>query len=254
MAANGGVITRKTWRSTARRTQAARGTLSRHLVYSVPAPVPTGLQIVETLQILDNYVPTCRRDVHARRRLLPPASSKLARAGWRRADRRPRTWPVDLGNHSTRVTRWIGSSSSIPKKVYAAAGRPRRARARRTPSVGPLEHYRIARADRHDRVRRGRREGNMIAFTQTLSTWGGNYYVSKGSAFFTTTTSAAGGRGGGLRSMLPLMRSSSTSVPTLVFARPSSGSGPYGIPGTSPRLAVVRGQRVDSRARFTKSF
>jgi gamma-glutamyltranspeptidase len=62
-------------------------------------------------------------------------------------------------------------------------------------------------------------EGNMIAFTQTLSTWGGNFYVSKGLGFlYNDHFRGGGGRGGGFGSMLPLTRSSSTSVPTLVFA------------------------------------
>ena len=70
----------------------------------------------------------------------------------------------------------------------------------------------------------------MVAVTQTLSTWGGNFYVSKGLGFL-YNDHFRGGRGGtGYGSMLPLMRSSSTSVPTLVFA-PDAG-------GFTPRLAV----------------
>jgi gamma-glutamyltranspeptidase/glutathione hydrolase len=38
--------------------------------------------------------------------------------------------------------------------------------------------------------------------------------------------------------MLPLMRSASTSVPTLVFAPSQTDVGRYGIPGVVPRLAV----------------
>ena len=78
----------------------------------------------------------------------------------------------------------------------------------------------------------------MIAFTQTLSTWGGNYYVSKGLGFI-YNDHFRGGRGtGGYGSMLPLMRSSSTSVPTLVFAPNPVDPGRYGVPGYMPRLAV----------------
>ena len=82
-------------------------------------------------------------------------------------------------------------------------------------------------------------EGNMIAFTQTLSTWGGNYYVSKGLGFlYNDHFRGGGGRGGGFGTMLPLMRSSTTSVPTLVFAPSPTDPGRYGIPGYAPRLAV----------------
>ena len=82
-------------------------------------------------------------------------------------------------------------------------------------------------------------DGNMIAFTQTLSTWGGNYYVSKGLGFlYNDHFRGGGGRGGGFGSTLPLMRSASTSVPTLVFAPVSDATGAYGVPGFAPRLAV----------------
>ena len=98
-------------------------------------------------------------------------------------------------------------------------------------------------------------EGNMIAFTQTLSTWGGNYYVSKGLGFlYNDHFRGGGGRGGGFGSMLPLMRSSSTSVPTLVFAPVSDATGRV---RRSRLCAAARGrlrrQRVDSRRRSTTS-
>jgi gamma-glutamyltranspeptidase / glutathione hydrolase len=81
-------------------------------------------------------------------------------------------------------------------------------------------------------------DGNMIAFTQTLSTWGGNYYVSKDLGFL-YNDHFRGGRGGtGYGSMLPLMRSNSTSVPTLVFAPAASGGSSSGIPGYTSLLAV----------------
>jgi gamma-glutamyltranspeptidase len=81
-------------------------------------------------------------------------------------------------------------------------------------------------------------DGNMIVFTQTLSTWGGNYYVSKGLGFL-YNDHFRGGRGGtGYGAMLPLMRSSSTSVPTMLFAPQNVDQGAYGIPGYAPKMAV----------------
>jgi gamma-glutamyltranspeptidase/glutathione hydrolase len=64
----------------------------------------------------------------------------------------------------------------------------------------------------------------MIAVTQTLSTWGGTFYVSEGLGFLYNNhlrfrVDAPPGR------FLPLARSSSTSVPTLVF-RQQPGPGP----------------------------
>jgi len=73
----------------------------------------------------------------------------------------------------------------------------------------------------------------MIAFTQTLSTWGGNYYVSKNLGFLYNDHFRGGGRG-----VQPFVRSSSTSVPTLVFAPTPIDPGGSGIPGFAPRIAV----------------
>ena len=68
----------------------------------------------------------------------------------------------------------------------------------------------------------------MIAVTQTLSTWGGTFYVSNGLGFLYNNhlrfnAGSAPGR------FLPLARSSSTSVPTLLFKSTPAGSGP-GVP------------------------
>jgi gamma-glutamyltranspeptidase/glutathione hydrolase len=76
-------------------------------------------------------------------------------------------------------------------------------------------------------------DGNMIAVTQTLSTWGGTFYVSEGLGFLYNNHLRFGG-GGAPGRFLPLARSSSTSVPTLLFKRAEGSQGPG-----SPRLAVA---------------
>jgi gamma-glutamyltranspeptidase/glutathione hydrolase len=75
-------------------------------------------------------------------------------------------------------------------------------------------------------------DGNMIAVTQTLSTWGGTFYVSDGLGFLYNNHLRFGGGGGAPGRFLPLARSSSTSVPTLLFKGGSAGQ--LGL----PRLAV----------------
>jgi gamma-glutamyltranspeptidase len=144
---------------------------------------------------------------------------------------------VDLGDHLERGHALERFKLIDPRKVYTAQGGRGR-------GGGPAlsgEDYDPAR-----RVQTGTTafvvadaEGNMIAFTQTLSTWGGNYYVSKGLGFLYNDHFRGGvGRGGGFGSLLPLMRTSTTSVPTLVFAPTPTDPGRYGIPGFAPRLAV----------------
>ena len=71
----------------------------------------------------------------------------------------------------------------------------------------------------------------MIAVTQTLSTWGGNFYVSKGLGFlYNNHLRSSRVTRGAYGQLLPLTRSSSTSTPTLVF-REANGV-------QTPRLAV----------------
>lgn len=70
----------------------------------------------------------------------------------------------------------------------------------------------------------------MIAVTQTLSTWGGTFYVSKGLGFLYNNHLRSSRITPGYGSLVPLMRSSTASVPTLVFRQTPAGE--------VPRLAV----------------
>jgi gamma-glutamyltranspeptidase/glutathione hydrolase len=70
-------------------------------------------------------------------------------------------------------------------------------------------------------------DGNMIAVTQTLSTWGGTFYVSKGLGFlYNNHLRSSRTTPGAYGSLLPLMRSSTASVPTLVFENTPQGEVP----------------------------
>ena len=239
MAANGGVITFEDlaqYRAMERKPLVSR--YHGHLVYSVPAPVPTGLQVAETLQILDNYVPRAGATYANSADYFHQAIEawRVRDGGARIAD--PERWPVDYGNHLEPGHTLERYKLIDPKRVYTAGGRGAAPPAPVT--MWPSEPD----PDRH--VQTGTTsfvvadgEGNMIAFTQTLSTWGGNYYVSKGLGFlYNDHFRGGGGRGGGFGSTLPLMRSSSTSVPTLVFAPSTDATGAYGVPGYAPRVAV----------------
>jgi gamma-glutamyltranspeptidase len=242
MAANGGVITLEDlgqYRAMERKPLV--GHYRGHAVYSVPPPVSNGAQMVETLNILDNYLPkpgaTYTTD---------PDYFHYAIEAWRVRDgggriADPERWPVDLGNHLETPHALERYKLIDPKKVYVAAGGGRGGAAFAS-GFGAASGYQSE--DESGPIQTGTTafvvadaEGNMIAFTQTLSTWGGNFYVSKGLGFL-YNDHFRGGRGTGFGSMLPLMRSSSTSVPTLVFAPSTTDPGRYGIQGFTPRLAV----------------
>jgi gamma-glutamyltranspeptidase len=233
MARNGGLITvddLAQYRAIERRPLAGR--YRDHAIYSAPPPVSTGLQLIETLQILEN-LPSTRF-----------ASTRSARSGqalyardadyfhyaieaWKVRDQSariadPALWNIDLGPHLDPA-----HAATLFKRIDA--GKASRY------GGGPQES-----TDRPERIGRGTTafavadsEGNMIAVTQTLSTWGGTFYVSDGLGFLYNNHLRFGG-GGAPGRFLPLARSSSTSVPTLVFKKDAAAAGPG-----APLLAVA---------------
>lgn len=239
-AANGGVITAEDlaqYRAIERTP--VKGVFRGHLVYSAPPPVSNGADMVEKLQILNNYTPkpgaTPATDADYLHYLIE--SWRVKDGGARIAD--PDRWPIDLGDHLqpghaldrykllARDTVWVAPAGGgrgggpAPAPNQSGLVEPESRIGTGTTS------FALADAD-----------GNMIVFTQTLSTWGGNYYTSKGLGFL-YNDHFRGGRGGtGYGAMLPLMRSSSTSVPTMLFAPQGPDPGAYGIPGFVPKMAV----------------
>jgi gamma-glutamyltranspeptidase len=241
MAANGGVIALEDlaqYRAMERKP--IMGMFHGHRVYSVPAPVSTGLQIVETLQILDNYTPKPGATIATDADYLHYAIEawRVRDGGARIAD--PERWPVDYGNHLDPAHTAERFKLIDAKKVYAGGGRggafDLAQAGAGSADLSEDESRHVQTGTTSFAVADG--EGNMIVFTQTLSTWGGNYYVSKGLGFlYNDHFRGGGGRGGGYGSTLPLMRSSSTSVPTLLFA-PNHDGVSSSMPGFVPRMAV----------------
>jgi gamma-glutamyltranspeptidase len=258
MAENGGVITLDDlaqYRAVERRPLAGR--YHGHLVYSAPPPVSTGAQLIETLNILDGYHAkpgaSVRTDAEYLHYLIE--AWRVRDGGGRIGD--PERTAVDLGNHLEASHALDRFKLIDPKRVYVApaGGRgggpgPGPAPAAAAPSEsssrgaaasgGGAPRAINIEEDEASHVQTGTTafvvadaEGNMIAFTQTLSTWGGNYYVSKNLGFLYNDHFRGGGRG-----VQPFVRSSSTSVPTLVFAPSPVDPGASGIPGFVPRIAV----------------
>ena len=222
MARNGGLITvddLAQYRAIERRPLSGR--YRGHQIYSAPPPVSTGATLLETLQILENYRPTAGTTYASDADYL-----HYAIESWRVRDQGPRIadpalWDVSLGPHLDPSHAATLFKRIDPKKVF---------RDRSSPAAdAPPE--RIGRGTTAFAVVDA--DGNMIAVTQTLSTWGGTFYVSDGLGFLYNNHLRVGGGGGAPGRFLPLARSSSTSAPTLVF-RASGSSTAVG----SPRLAV----------------
>lgn len=176
-------------------------------VFGTPPPVPTGTALIETLQILDRY--------DAARASAPATQADYLHhviEAWKVRDplRRvadPALWPVDVGLHLDPT-----HAASLFSRIDAERAQPF---ADDVDSTGQGQGERQGRGTTAFAV--GDRAGNVIVVTQTLSTWGGSFYVSKGLGFlynnhlrgYRTVRGAYG-------QLLPLMRSSSTSAPTLI--------------------------------------
>jgi gamma-glutamyltranspeptidase len=220
MAKNGGLITvddLAQYRAIERRPLTGR--YRDHQLYSAPPPVSTGASLIETLQILENYQPKAGTTYSSDADYL-----HYAIESWRVRDQGPRIadpalWDVSLGphldpSHAANLFKRIDPKKIFRDRTGPAADTPPERIGRGTTAFAVVDA-----------------DGNMIAVTQTLSTWGGTFYVSDGLGFLYNNHLRFGGGAPGR--FLPLARSSSTSVPTLVFK--AGGSSP--ALGT-PRLAV----------------
>ena len=197
-----------------------------HTLYAGGPPLSAGIQLFESLQVLENYQPKAgaRTSTDADYLHHVIEAWKVRDPLRRVAD--PERWPVDFEEHLT---------DAHAKTLFAKIDPKKAMRYERTPPddapVSPTAptprvstgttSFAVADAD-----------GNMIAVTQTLSTWGGTFYVSKGLGFLynnhlRSNRTTAGAYG----SLLPLMRSSTTAVPTLVFEKKANGE-------ETPKLAV----------------
>ena len=221
MAAHGGILTFEDlaqYRAIERAPLAGR--YRGHVVYSAPPPVSSGASLIETLQILDRYKPQDGARYAADADYLHYLiEAWKARDSIRRiAD--PAHWPVELGTHL---------DPAHAAELFARIDPARASRFRQDQEDDFGRGERIGRGTTAFAVADA--EGNMIAVTQTLSTWGGNFYVSRGLGFLYNNHLRSNRTSpGAYGQLLPLTRSSSTSVPTLVFREG---------PGLEPRLAVA---------------
>jgi gamma-glutamyltranspeptidase len=222
MDANGGIITYADlaqYRAIER--EPVVGRYRGHTLYAGGPPLSTGIQLFESLHVLENFQPRLGARVTR-----DPEYFHHVIESWKVRDplRRvsdPDRWPVDFAEHLTPA-----HARTLFEKID-----PRRASRypRVPPDTEPFQPLpRIGTGTTSFAVADA--EGNMVAVTQTLSTWGGTFYVSKGLGFLYNNHLRSSRTAAGYGSLVPLMRSTTASVPTLVFQRSASGE--------VPRLAV----------------
>ena len=227
MAENGGIITfadLAQYRAIERAP--VMGSYRGHTLYAGGPPLSTGIQLFESLHVLENYQPKA-----GARASTDPDYLHYLIESWKVRDplRRvadPERWPVEFEEHLTK---------EHAKKLFAKIDPQTASRYERTPpedqpSAPTAPTPRISTGTTSFAVADA--DGNMIAVTQTLSTWGGTFYVSKGLGFlYNNHLRSSRTTPGAYGSMVPLMRSSTAAVPTLVFEKNAAGE-------EVPRLAV----------------
>jgi gamma-glutamyltranspeptidase len=189
-------------------------------LYSSAPPVAGGAQLVGTLNLLEQYKdPKPYTDDAATLHAMLSAWLLVPSSRNRIAD--PGLWPVNLEPFTSRDTaraRWrcFDPRKALSQDVLRSDSLP--CAATKTPSAddGDSTHFHHAAGTTAFMV--ADEEGNVVAVTQTLGTWGGNFYVTPGLGFiyndklasYATDRNAYGAR-------LPFARHGSTIAPTIVF-------------------------------------
>jgi gamma-glutamyltranspeptidase len=208
MLLNGGLITEADlaqYRAVERKPVSGR--YRGHVFYTGGPPISAGVSLLEALNILGHYGPrpraTAARDADYWHYLIE--SWKVRDRIARIAD--PAQWAVDFDEHLqpahagelfARIRRDTAARFSEDSEEVAGGAE----------RIGSgTSGFVIADAD-----------GNMIAVTQTLSTWGGSFYVTRGLGFLynnhlrsNRTTPGAYGQ------LMPWTRSNTANVPLLAF-------------------------------------
>jgi gamma-glutamyltranspeptidase len=229
--------------------QPVRGRFRGLDVYSTPPPVASGTTLVEWLQVVDRFTapePATTATRADRLHVLIEAW-KTIHPMTRVGD--PALWPVDVSEHLD-----PGHAAAL----FGTIDMSRASRMRR-PSTDQEEQ---APADTDGgRVGRGTTafavadvDGNVVVVTQTLSTWGGSFYVSKGLGFLYNNHLRLGRtRRGTFGQLLPLARSSSTNAPTIVVGESGGARQPVlavaaaGNAWILPSVATIIAGAIDQR-------
>lgn len=214
MRKNGGIITEADlaqYRAIER--EPLQGRYEDYDVFTAPPPVTAGVSLLQTLQILDG----APRDTRGRYTENASAFHYMVEA-WKRAGRG--NLVADPAFHTLDLEEPL----SLPwaKKQFATI-----LASKATPDPDFPEDEDQEQNYKRERIGTGTTaavvmdsEGNMVALTQTLSTWGGAFYVSDGLGFlYNNHLRSFRLQPKAFNSLLPLARSATGIAPTLVFRR-----------------------------------
>lgn len=215
--------------------EAVRGTYRGYTLYSAAPPVSGGAELVGRLNALEQFA-------HPARYVDDAATLHAALSAWllapssrgRVAD--PGLWPVNIEpivNKDSVRTRWACYDPDRALRPTdfrgdtLACARPKATRTSTAPA--PTVHESPCGDEHAVEVRAchssgttafavADAEGNVVAVTQTLGTWGGNFYVTPGLGFLSNDKLTSYGTDPArYGARLPFARNGSTLAPTIVF-------------------------------------
>ena len=216
--------------------EAVRGTYRGYTLYSAAPPVSGGAELVGRLNELEQFArPTRYTDDAATLHAALSAWLLAPSSRGRVAD--PGLWPVNIEpivNKDTARTRWtcydpdralrpsdFKGDTLACARVKAPRAAPTSSASRAPDSPCGDEHAREVAACHSSGTTAfavADADGNVVAVTQTLGTWGGNFYVTPGLGFLSNDKLTSYGTDPArYGARLPFARNGSTLAPTIVF-------------------------------------
>ena len=221
MRKNGGIITEEDLAQYhAIEREPLRGRYEDYDVVTAPPPVTAGVSLLQTLQILDG-APRDKRGQYTQ----DASAFHFMVEAWKRTGR------GNLAADPAFFTLDLDEPLSLPwaRKQFASI-----VSGHATPDPEYPEEPEDERDYKRERIGTGTTaavvmdsEGNMVALTQTLSTWGGAFYVSDGLGFlYNNHLRSFRRQPKRFNSLTPLARAATGIAPTLVFKREGDKSVP----------------------------
>ncbi len=217
------------------------GTYRGYTLYSTAPPVAGGAELVSTLNLLSHETTPhpYTDDVHTLNamiqawQLVPSSRDRIAD---------PSLWPVDLQPFTSPDTADARWQCSDPEHALSAAVIRGDSIACAHPGGGaseldvdtPEPNWDPKRSTGTTAFTVADAQGNIVAVTQTLGTWGGTFYVTPGLGFlyndklgsYSTDSTAYGAR-------LPFARHGSTIAPTIIFKGTGRAQQPFAAVGAA---------------------
>ena len=203
-------------------------------VYSAAPPVSGGTTLVAQLNLLEQFKqPKLYTDDAATLHAMVTAWQLVPGGRGRTGD--PSLWPVNTEAFSNKDTARVRWKCYDPNQLLAPGAANNVAAcdtARRATSPGSESHASedddcfgqvhaagsVCRANGTTAFAVADAEGNVVSVTQTLGTWGGNFYVSPGLGFlYNDKLTSYGTDPNGYGARIPFARHGSTLAPTIVF-------------------------------------